>query len=239
MTRPHLQRLSPSTLSKLAAAGLVLTLLSACASSGAGADPALAPRTGTEQWSSRVQVDAHPDEIVLALHSEGLSANQNQALDALLDRWLAAEGREIVVSAPIGGANADVAGRMAFAARQRLVARGAPAASVRVVGYDASATPDALLKVGFQRYVAQVPTCGGWENISATRNNDAYGNFGCAVTANIAAQVANPGDLLGPRATTPIDAARRDTVLDKYRKGESSASAKEDQATGTVSKAVN
>lgn len=238
MTRPHFQRLSPSTLSKLAAASLVLTLLAACATSGSGTEAGLTP-TETEQWSSRVQVDAHPDEILLAPHAEGLSANQNQALDALLTRWLAAEGREIVVSAPLGGPNAEAAGRMAFAARQRLVALGAPAASVRVVGYDASATPDALLKVGFLRHVAQVPTCGSWENVAATRNNRVYDNFGCAVTANIAAQVANPEDLLGPRGVTPVDAGRRDVVLGKYRSGESSASAKEDQATGAISKAVN
>ena len=224
---------------KVAATGMVLALLTACASPALQPETAAAPRTGTEQWTSKVQVDAHPDEVLLVLHAEGLSANQTQAVDGLLNRWLAAEAREILISAPIGGKDADVAGRMAFAVRQRLVALGAPAASVRVVGYDAGAAPVAPLKVGFLRYQAQIPACGGWENIAATRDNNPYENFGCAVSANIAAQVANPEDLLGPRATTPIDAARRDVALDKYRKGESSASAKEDQATGAVSKAVN
>ena len=245
MTRPHLQPLSTQAFSKpalpkLAAAGLVVALLSACASSGAGPESAaLQPRTETQNWESKVQVEPHPDEILLAIHAEGLSANQNQALDALLTRFLAAEGREIVINAPMGGPKGETGGRVAFAARQRLVALGAPAAAVRVVGYDASAAPNALVKVGFQRYVAQVPTCGGWENLTGTRNNEAYSNFGCAVTANLAAQVANPEDLLGPRGTTPADAGRRDTVIDKYRKGDVSSSAKDDQATGAISKAVN
>ena len=227
-----------TNLPKLAAAGLVLALLSACASSSDPASQAaLPPRTDTEQWMNRVQIDAHPDEVQLVLH-DALSPAQTQALDSLLDRWMAEEGREIVVSAPTGGADAETAGRMAVAVRQRLVALGAPAAHVRVVGYRAGA-PDAPLKVGFVRFEAKVPQCGGWENVAATRNNTAYENFGCAVTANMAAQVANPEDLLGPRGTTPADAGRRDTVIGKYRSGASSASAKEDQATGAVSKAVN
>jgi pilus assembly protein CpaD len=224
--------------SKLAATGLVLALLTACAS-GAGPETVALPRTETAQWNDRVHVDAQPDEVQLVLHAEGLSANQNQALDGLLGRWLAAEGREIVVSAPTGGTNGEAAGRMAVAARQRLIAMGAPAAKVRVMGYDAAGAPGAPLKVGFLRYVAQVPQCGGWENITGTRNNTAYENFGCAITANMAAQIANPEDLLSPRPEGPIDSGRRATVLDKYRKGEVTSSAKDDQSNGVVSKAVN
>ena len=238
MTRPKTQLLAPSRLLKAAATSLSLMLLSACASTG-GAEKAEAPLTGTEVWADRVKVDAHPDEILLAPHTGGLSPNQLKALDNLLDRWLEAEGREILINAPMGGPDADPAGRMAAAARQRLLALGAPAGAVRITGYDAGGQPGAPLKVGFLRYHAEIPKCGSWENITATRDNKPYENFGCAVAANIAAQVANPEDLLGPRASTPADAGRRDTVFGKYRKGESTASAKEDQATGVVSKAVN
>ena len=198
-------------------------------------ETALATRTETAQWSDRVHIDAHPDEILLALHAEGLSAAQTQALDGLLGRWLAAEAREITIIAPAGGTG----GRMAVAARQRLIAMGAPAAKVQVMAHDAGGAPGAPLKVGFLRYTAQVPQCGGWENITATRDNTAYQNFGCAVTANMAAQVANPEDLLSSRAEDPIDSGRRATVLDKYRKGQVTASAKDDQANGIVSKVVN
>lgn len=225
-------------ISKLAAAGLALSLLGACATSSDPGKVAEAPRTDTEQWMKRVQIDAQPDEVALVLHAEGLSPAQAQAVDGLLDRWREAEGREITVSAPTGGADASVAGGMAVAVRQRLLAMGAPATQVRIVGYPAGA-PNAPLKVGFTRFKATPPQCGAWENIAATRDNAAYDNFGCAVTANMVAQVANPEDLLGPRDTTPADAGRRDTVLGKYRSGASSASAKEEQATGAVSKAVN
>ena len=51
--------------------------------------------------------------------------------------------------------------------------------------------------------------------------------------------MANPEDLIQPRNSTPVDAQRRTTVLGKYRAGELTASAREEQATGIVSKAVN
>lgn len=237
MTRPNLP--SPKTALKLTGASLALTLLAACASSPAAGPEAAAPITSTEQWTDRVQVDSRPDEVQLAVHAEGLSANQVQAVDGLLGRWLAAEGREIVVNAPIGGKDAEAAGRMAFAVRQRLVSMGAAPAKVRVTGYDAGGAPAAPLKVGFLRFTAQIPQCGGWENVAATRDNKPYANFGCAVTANMAAQVANPEDLIRPRDTTPIDAGRRATVLDKYRKGEVTSSAKDEQSSGAISRAVN
>ena len=46
-----------------------------------------------------------------------------------------------------------------------------------------------------------------------------YWNLGCATQANLAAAVANPEDLVQPRAETPPLAARRQKVIDQYRKG--------------------
>ncbi|MGL4289047.1 MAG: CpaD family pilus assembly lipoprotein [Phreatobacter sp.] len=46
-------------------------------------------------------------------------------------------------------------------------------------------------------------------------------NHGCASQQNFAAMVAQPSDLLRPRAETPIDATRRQTNLGRYRAGTS------------------
>ena len=52
---------------------------------------------------------------------------------------------------------------------------------------------------------------------------------------NLAAQVANPADLVQPRAETPVLAARRTTVIDKYRKGEATATQYPDANKGKIS----
>ena len=65
--------------------------------------------------------------------------------------------------------------------------------------------------------------------------NRQYYNFGCANQRNLAAMVDNPVDLVQPRSEIPSYTGRRTTVLDKYRKGESSATVYPDAAKGKVS----
>ncbi|PVM84343.1 CpaD family pilus assembly protein [Caulobacter endophyticus] len=220
-------------------AGAGLLALAACASAGVSpSGQAAAPTTSTEQWADKVKVTAAPDEVLLAVHAEGLSPRQVQALDALLARFTEAEARELVVLAPVGGPEAPAAGRMAAAARAYLIDAGAPRFAVRIDSYPAEGDKAPPLRVGYLRHEVETPRCGAWENLTATRANDAYGNFGCAVTANMAAQVANPADLQGPRREDPADAMRRGVVLGKYRAGEPTASQKDAQSDGAVSRVV-
>lgn len=209
-----------------------LASLAACAATSAGPEAARAP-TETQAWAERVKVTPTSDEILLAVHATGLSANQGAALEALVGRWLRAEARELVITAPAG------AGAMAVQARERLIFLGAPAAKVRIVAADPAASGEAALRVGFVRYQAEPLKCGqAWESLTATRDNRAYENFGCAVAANMAAQVADPEDLVRPRDMAPADAGRRDVVLGKYRRGEVTSTARDEQASGAISKAI-
>ncbi len=212
----------------LAAAALALT---ACASDR----PAELATTPTEQWTDKVEVIGQPEAIRLGVHPDGLSANQAAAVANFVGRWMQADGGAITVQAPIGASP-----RMIASVQSALAAQGAPIASIELASYDAGGDLNAPIVVGFERFHAVTPRCGqSWENLTRTRNNEVYGNFGCAVTANMAAQIANPEDLIHPRTMTPVDAQRRATVLGKYRAGQITSSTRDDQATGTVSRAIN
>ncbi|QIG48835.1 hypothetical protein G5V57_14545 [Nordella sp. HKS 07] len=77
---------------------------------------------------------------------------------------------------------------------------------------------------------AYVKDCGEWpKDLSRTSQNDQYQNFGCAQQSNIAAMVANPQDLIRPRAQTPSDPMRRSKVIDDYRNGTATSAATEEQ----------
>lgn len=192
---------------------------------------AMAP-TPLDQWNAAIQVTPVPDEIRLAAHPTGLSGNQARALDEFHSRWMQAEGGLIVISAPNAGGY-----RVGNDTRDFLLGQGVRSDQVRLVGYDSTAR-DAPIVVGFQRFTVTTPRCGNWSSFGGTFENEPQGNFGCAVTSNMAAQVANPADLVGARTMDPADPQRRGTVLDKYRKGETTSSAKDVQASGAVSQAI-
>ena len=56
------------------------------------------------------------------------------------------------------------------------------------------------------------------------------GTMAAPLRRNLAAEVDNPSDLVQPRAETPAYAARRTTVLEKYRAGQPTGEASENQA---------
>ncbi len=207
-------------------------LTTACASGKMDTDQAVTP---TERFA--IKVTPTPDEILLAPHSSGLSPTQQAAVAAMVDRWRDAGSGPITIQAPLRAGSG--AGRVAGGVEAALSELGVPRDAVVLGGYDPGEQGDAPVRVGFTHYVAEGPTCGrDWPNLSSSFRNEPPPNFGCAMTANMAAQVANPGDLLRPQATQAPDAMRREAILGKYRQGEVTSSAKDDQAKGTVSQAV-
>jgi len=227
MTRP-LRRFMPLAL----AAGLA-----ACASAPPREGAVAKPVTPLDQY--RAQVTPRPEEVLLAIHAQGVSGPQADALAGLVAGWRAADGGAIRIQAPTSGVDSAAAYRMGESVRAFLISQGAPPAAIQVVGYDATGAAPAPMIVGYLRYEAQVPDCGeSWDNLSSSWNNQVSANFGCAVTANLAAQIANPADLVGPRAMDAPDAARRADVLAKYREGEITSTETDDRSTGLVSQAV-
>lgn len=213
--------------------GLSLTL-SACVGGPAslGGEPPLTP---TSRFS--LQVEPGLDRIALAVHETGLSANQRAALDALVGRFAMEGAPVLVIEAPAGGD--PTAAQAAWNVKAAFEAAGVPGERIQLVGY-AAPDPRAPVLVGFETVQAVVPQCGAqWGNLGRTGDNQSASNFGCAVTANLAAQIADPRDIVAPRAMTPADAGRRSVVFDAYREGAQTAAQREALISQTkISQAV-
>ena len=222
-----------------AALGCLLLLASACAH----APPPVADGrdahalTPLDQYPVRaVEREEH---VELAVHARGvLSPAQEAALAGFARTWREGGGVSAVIVQHPAAAGPD--GRLsAQAAADRLVALGVPAAALRVGPYDSGPEPGAPVLARFDTLAADAPDCSrGWDNLVATQANDVSGHFGCATARNFAVMLADPRDLQGPRAITPADAGRRAAVLDAYRKGQMTSSAKDEQASGAISQKV-
>ena len=199
-----------------------------------GLDPT--PLNPTSRYS--LQVEPGIERVALAVHDTGLSANQTRALQDIAGRFHAEGAPVLRIEAPSG--DDPVASEMAWRIKGALEASGLSSYQVQVVTYVAP-DPRAPVLVGFDTVRAVVPQCGtGWTSLTRTGSNAGYSNFGCAVNANLAAQIANPRDIVQPRTMTPADAGRRAVVFDHYRQGEQTAAPQEDLVSRTqVSRAVD
>lgn len=193
------------------------------------------PLTPTSRYL--LQVEPGIDRIALAVHEAGLSGPQRSAIVDLAARF-AREGAPVVtIEAPAG--EDPVAVDMAWRVRGALETAGVSGSAIRVVSYSG---PDARAPVllGFETLQAAVPQCGtNWGSFTRSSANQPSSNFGCAVNANLAAQIETPRDIVAPRQMTPSDSARRGVVFANYRAGQNTAAAQEQMLTNRrVARAV-
>lgn len=206
--------------------------LAACAGGAEGTGPM--PLTPMSRYALQVEPDL--DRIALAVHADGLSPNQRHHIAALAHRYREAGTGAVLVEAPSGGD--AVAGDRAWEIRRALEEAGVPGSAITVVSYSAP-DPRAPVLAGFETVRAHIPQCGtSWPDMTANRSNAGQANFGCAINANLAAQIADPRDILGHRNLGPADAGRRSVVFDNYRAGDPTSAQLEELVEGRVSQAV-
>jgi pilus assembly protein CpaD len=169
--------------------------------------------------------------------SHGLSSAQRaQLLDFIAHfRATDAGNSRLIVAVPSGGANEVSAMYAVGEIRSMLTDQGFGEASISVEAFSAEGTVDPPIRVSYMRYVAEPPQCGDWStNLAYDPMNLPYPNLGCANQRNLAVQIANPADLLGPRSETARASDRRDQVWNKYVKGAATGAAAERELGSAV-----
>ncbi len=178
-----------------------------------------------------IMVSQQPSKLVLkvARNSYGLSPEQRAKLYNFATEYRAnySSNSKLVIHAPSGGPNEVAAMQAVAEIRHLLREAGFDESLVTIEAYSDESDPQPPVRVSFLRYVAEGPECGNWPtNLARQTDGLNYANFGCTQQKNLAAMVANPADLLGPRGSTSRDGSRRDIVWEKYRKGESTGAQK-------------
>jgi pilus assembly protein CpaD len=178
-----------------------------------------------------IMVSQQPTTMKVAIPrgSHGLTPAQKSQVAQFLERYRASDAgnSKLVIAVPSGSPNESAAVHAVGDIRRLISGYGFPESNVVVEPYHDTRHAGAPIRLSYLRYVAEGPECGLWPtNLAEDRRNLPYANFGCAQQHNLAAQIANPADLLGPRTMDPADAERRSVVLDNYRRGQPTSAVK-------------
>lgn len=167
----------------------------------------------------------------------GLTDEERREVAAFAAAYKERGHGSLTVSTPSGSANTTTAMNVLVDIRDTLSDKGVSTDTVNYTSYRASAAnADAPIILSYNRYVATPSACGDWStNYANDPANGTPPNFGCASQNNLAVLVADPGDLVTPRDMTPRDAQRSTEVLSKYRKGEITATKRDQNDSAAVS----
>ncbi len=181
-------------------------------------------------------------ELFIGSKRGTLTGAQRADVLAFAREWRREASGGILIDLPASTPNEYAAGSAVHEVRAILAGSGVPADGIVIRPYH---TRDprklATLRVSYPRIAADAGPCGLWPEDLGTSygrehwENHEYWNFGCASQRNLAAMVDNPHDLVQPRGETPAYAGRRSTVLDKYHRGESTATTYPESSKGKIS----
>jgi len=183
-------------------------------------------------------VDKREEVLDLAVPrgAYGLASSQRARTKHFLREYRQQGNGVLLIRAPSGSPNEVAAMRVLEDVRRVMRQEGVAHKASNVEPYFADGDPRAPIRVSYLRHVALPPECGSWPtNLAADPKSLPYPNLGCATQHNLAAMVANPNDLLEPRGMTPRSSERRDTIWNKYVKGEATVAEKAEEESGAVS----
>ena len=161
-------------------------------------------------------------DVPVGLGDRRMSRIQRVAVDGFIAGYDRSAAPLVTIMVPQGSANQHAASSVAADMMTRLRAGGVPEGSILHQPYEASRYGDsAPIRLVYAEMAASTGPCGRWpKDMLDNTDNKHWANFGCSYQNNLAAQIANPADLLGPRKPTSIDAENRSHAIDQYRNRE-------------------
>lgn len=181
-------------------------------------------------------------EVFIGSNRGNLTTPQRASIVGFANNWRREGTGGVIVDIPAGTPNEIAANDALKEIKPLLHAAGVPPHGIVVRPYHPGDPARlATIRLSYPAMAADTGPCGLWPNdVGPTiarehLENRPYWNLGCASQRNLAAMVENPADLVQPRPEAPIYAARRSTVIDRYRKGESTATVYPNADKGAIS----
>ncbi|MCB1490840.1 MAG: CpaD family pilus assembly protein [Rhodobiaceae bacterium] len=223
----------------LAACGLLSLALAGCNAHDRGVTNAI-PLTSVEDRHPILQPGEMSVFDMPIDRLEGrMSTRERTNLEVYLQGYRENGAGPLFIAMPQGTPNENAAVRRVGEVRKVAYQVGVPEDSIVFEPYTPYAGAHGFpVTLRYQVYKMVVPECGAiTQDLAFNPGNRPYDNFGCAGQHNLAVMVADPNDLRRPHKEEPRYAPERNRVLEKYGKGELTASQNNQQAGGEIADA--
>lgn len=202
----------------IAAAAIATALLSGCASRDDLTTGGI-PDDYRQRHPIVVTEAEQSVDIPVASTDRRLNTAQRDMIRGFAQNYGSRATGPVYLLTPEGSPNSNAARQLRGQVRAELSARGIASSKIVNSSYVTLDAKDAApIRLTFVGTTAMTSQCGQWpKDMINDFSNQNYYNFGCATQNNLAAQIANPEDLVAPRGMTPIDATRRNAAIKEYR----------------------
>jgi len=161
----------------------------------------------------QVQPNFRSLRLAFSGNDAGLMPDDAQHFDEFVANYIQHGNGAISIAVPAG---TDASAAITYFG-ERLASAGVPRDRILVGTRDSG---DGKVELGYIAYDATTAACGDWSaNYGDTASNRVSPNLGCATQHNLAAEIADPRDLVAPQPMGPGDAARRASVYSNYKDG--------------------
>lgn len=184
------------------------------------------PSVGPTVFKNKIQVAESIERLELYTRPNGLelSARDEVAVTQFLESYSRHGEGPVYINIPSASANGIGAQQAQRLIRNRLNFIGKRGAAVQSGQYQSAYGAPAPVVVSYRTLKTVPQDCRQQNDLIHTYNNQPYSSYGCFQSANLAAMIQDPRQLIQPYETTVPDSQRRQTVYDKYIAGENTAS---------------
>ncbi len=217
--------------------GLPAILAAGCQSTPPPQDAATFDGTVLDRNAIQVEAATEMMEVTVDPQFATLRAGDRRRIEGFVSAYRDRGHGRLVMILPENFPEEGLAVEMLKEAREIAWRRGVAYEEMDEQTYDARGTR-APLVLAFDVYEAVAPDCKsiGAYDLGDISSNNEQAWLGCSVRNNMAAMIADPGDLLGQRTLGPRDNRRVGIIMEAYRQGQptGAATGEEDVAVSEV-----
>lgn len=213
------------TFTKTRSAVSIFALAAACAVGLSACIGVPQATHGPSQLMHPVQVAESIERLELYTRPDGLelSARDKLAVAQFLDGYRNRGDGPLYMNKPSAAMSGLGTSQADQVIRGLMAQNGLNPSALQSGSYQSAPGAPAPVVVSYRALRAIPQDCRGMSNIANTYNNQPQSNYGCFMSANLAAMITDPRQLLEPYAQGTPNSQRRTVVYDKYIQGDTTA----------------